>query len=115
MKLVLLAISATCSSFTNVNTSACTHALEAGSKQTGLYQQEEQIENSFTLMAKSNADKYLGPQTQEVVGGAYYVYKTYKDKEINLRLPNMNICDSIDTKLTNNSMGLNFRWSLPNW
>jgi hypothetical protein len=94
---------------------ACTNALQASTKQIGLLDTDSKIENYYTVKTKDFIANSTGSAAIDVAGGTYYVYKVYRNKAIDFKLPNMGIADSISNRIDLNSYSytLNFSWKMP--
>lgn len=113
MPLIGLAIAAACQNTYANHQDACTHFLEASTKQTQIYQYDEKAENYFTTEATNFTVSNFGTETVDVVGSTVFVYKIYKNKSVNFRLPTMGICDKASNSITENSYSLNLSWKMP--
>lgn len=106
-------ISLACSNIQTNQVDACTHAMEAATKQIQLYQYEEKTENYLMTYAQNTADHSLGKTAEDVGGGTVYGYKVYRNKSITFRLPNMGVCDTLSNNVTLDSYSINLTWKLP--
>lgn len=112
MPLMTALISMACTNAYPNQMDACQKAMEAGSKQVQLYQTDEKVENYFTVHAKETSENYLGQRITEGVAGTAYLYKIYKNKSVNLRLPTLGVCDSANTQLEIQKYTLNLKWNV---
>jgi len=108
--MISLVIAYTCAKTPTGYSDACSHALEAGSKQSQIYQYEDGQENRLKSNARNEAIYYLGKEPIELAGAGLYVYKVYRDKSIIFKLPNMGLCNDLSNKITPNSYTLNIGW-----
>lgn len=115
MPLMTALISMACSSAYQNHQDACSKFLEASSKQIGLFQTDERVENYYTLQAKEAASNTLGTGGTDAVGGSAYIYKVYRNKAVDFKLPNLGLADSISNHVdfNNYSYTLNLTWKMP--
>lgn len=113
MPLMSWAIQLACQNAYSNHTDACNHALEAGSKQIGLFQTDEKVENYYTLQAKETATSTFGTGATDIVGGTAYFYKVYRNKAIDFKLPTLGLADSASNHITTNSYSINLSWKMP--
>lgn len=115
MPLMSLGIASLCMSVAapgQYNT-ACSKAVEAGTKQSGIYQLMDKTEqNQLTTATKTGQDLF-GDEVVEVIAAGAYSYRVYNNKALRFKLPDMGIADSISNTITPNSYTLNFQWRLP--
>lgn len=102
--LIELLIAASCAN--GHYTEACSKAIEAGTKQTGVYQTAEKAED----LTKQGASKTVGETPVAVAGIAA---KSYKDKNVTYTFQPMNVLDMdrITTSVGKGSGSVNFGWS----
>ena len=89
---------------------ACNKALEAGTKQTGIYQQSEQVENKSLEYVTEKGEKNLGKPVAVVLASGPFLYKSYKEKTLRFNVPNFGLCDRISNEITPNSYSVKFGW-----
>jgi hypothetical protein len=87
--------------------------MDAASKQTQVYQYSQKGENYFITDAKGKSYSLLGQDLTEVLIGSIYAAKAYEKKELDLRLPNAGVCDSLSTKVGIDTYSLSMKWYLP--
>lgn len=104
-------IASMCSSNQSIDQNACSHFLEASAKQTQIYQYSDKAEDYFKIKAKNETNALLGSKAEDIVGGTYFVYKSYKNKSIDIKLPNMGLCNTINTHVGQDNNSLNFGWN----
>jgi hypothetical protein len=108
MPLMAMAIDLACSSSYPNHQDACVHALEAYTKQTQIYQTTDKTENYITTKVQNEA----GQQITYTITAAGFVYKSYKNKSVNIKLPTLGMCDSVNTNLSPSSYVLTFKWNV---
>jgi len=104
------AIVALCVSASGQYNQACNKALDAGTRQIGIRQDADNLEDKSLDLAKNTATTNLGPTPVAIVTAGVYTYKVYKDKSIVFKLPDIGIADSISNQITDKSYKLNFTW-----
>lgn len=104
------AIIALCVSASGQYNQACNKALDAGTRQVGIRQDADALEDKSLDLAKITATKNLGPAPVAVATAGVYTYRVYKEKSIVFKLPNMGIADTISNQITDKSYKLNFEW-----
>ena len=110
-----LAIGMACSNISTYQNhqDACNSFFNQSSKALQVSQTDEGIENYFTSKTQNELDNYLGKDIEKVGVGGYFVYKTYKSKEVDFRLPTLGLCDRASNRITENSYTLNLTWNFP--
>jgi len=115
MLLTAMAITAACQ---NIDVwanhqDACQKFFEVSSQKIGVTETDQKTENYYTLKAKTVAADNLGTTVIDVAGGVGYVYRVYRNKAIDFKLPNLGICDTVSNHITPNSYTLNLKWNFP--
>ena len=114
MTLVSLAIGSICSSFSSVNTTACSKALEATSKQTQVYQMDQNTEQYAMKYGQNIAYTVLGKESIDIGGSMVYAYRVYRAKAVDLKLPTLGVCNSVSSHVgIDGNYSLNFKWMIP--
>lgn len=93
----------------NVN-DACTHAVDAGTRQTGIRQNVDMAEDKSVELINHQAMKAFGKQTMSVLVAGGYVYKVVKEKSLNFRLPTLGLCSSASNQVALDSYKLVLEW-----
>lgn len=104
------AIIAMCLGTSGQYNAACTHAIDAGTRQVGIRQEADNLEEKSVNLAKTKSTETFGPAPVVVVTSGVFVYKVIKDKSLQFKLPNVGIADTISNKITDKSYTLNFTW-----
>lgn len=89
---------------------ACVKSLDAGTRQTGIRQNVDQIEDDFIRYINMRLANELSKEQQKVLGAAGFFFKVAKDQKINFRTPTLGVCDRIENELTPNSYLVRFGW-----
>lgn len=90
---------------------ACNKALEAGSKQSGVYQEIDGIEKGTIKYINTQAEKRLTKNEMSAVATGYLVYKTTKDKKIQINLPTLGLFDKVHSEISPTSYNVRFQWN----
>lgn len=104
-------ILSSCVGLTDSSYPACINGLNALGKQSGIEQkvdflQEKSQERSYHLV------RYLITDTGiSIVGGSAFLYKTIKEKSIQLNPPNMGLCEKITSQIGDKNYNLKLEWS----
>ena len=125
--LVPLLIGMACSNVEPMYQNACSKAMEAGTKQSQVYQYDEKGEGYFRVYAQKQATDFLGEDTFKAiggtVGGTVFLYNTAKSRSISFNLPTFGLCNSANNQISLNpnssqiilnTYRINLNWSL-NW
>lgn len=90
---------------------ACSHAIDAGTRQIGLRQDADKLENGLMDYSKKQSEYYLGKDTMSVVGFAGFGYKVAKEQKVQFKLPNLGMCTSVNNEVTRDSYTIKFLWN----
>jgi hypothetical protein len=101
-------ISLACSNATSNHQDACNHALEAGARQSQLYTYGDKTENYITAKIKNEA----GEDVVYPVTMSAFIYRGYRNKEINFKIPTFGVCDSATNQVGINHYSLNLKWNV---
>jgi hypothetical protein len=113
MPLIAGAITLACTSVVSpYHQDACSKVLEASERSTDVYVYDQKAETQFTLMAKDKADNYLGNNTEVIAGGAVIAYRGYRNKAVDLKLPNMGVCDKMTAHVEQEKYSLGWLWRI---
>lgn len=110
MTIIGTAIVAACVGAQGGYNEACTKALDAGTRQAGIYQDVSQVEKGYTSYLSNKAENAIGKSGIAVLGAGIFLYKVSKDRSISFNLPNLGICSSIDNQVTLGSYTLHMKW-----
>lgn len=102
-----------CQNATPNHMDACTKAFEASAKSSQLYNYSQKSEDYLTTYGKNMSYSILGESSTAAIGGTAFLVKTYRDKKATFKLPNLGICDSVDTKIGIDNYSINMKWYLP--
>jgi hypothetical protein len=102
-----------CANLAPTNQDACGKAMEAAAKSSQLYQYSQKTEDYLMNYGKNLSFSVFGEDMSNGAGSTVYAYRVYRDKAASFKLPNLGICDSLNTRLTTDSYTLNFKWNLP--
>lgn len=91
---------------------ACTKAMDAGTRQVGLRQSIDKVEDGTVNYVNASAMKVTPKPIQEAVGSGLYVYKVARDKKLTFKVPTLGFCSSMTTELEPNRYALVLRWNL---
>ena len=108
-------ISMACS---NINTwqnhqDACNSFITESTQKVGLYQGDQATESYLTTQATNTVTSNVGKTPIDVAAGTVYVYRVYKNRAIDFKLPTMGVCDGASNSITTNTYTLNLTWKLP--
>jgi uncharacterized surface anchored protein len=101
----------TCQDFRRVDQEACRKAIEAGSKQSGMYQTITQIQDHATKTVEKVAVNAVG---EEALAYPVVVAKVYRDQAVSYGFTPKHILgiDRIETTVNFNGSGsMNLKWS----
>lgn len=99
-----------CVSTSGQYNAACNKAIDAGTRQVGLRQNADNLEEKSVELAKTKSTETFGPAPVAVVTAGVYTYKVFKEKSIIFKLPDVGIADTISNQITDKSYKLNFTW-----
>lgn len=85
---------------------ACNSAVQAGSIQSGLAHELDQVEVNI----RQTAENKLGKRAITAVSYTYIVYEAGRSKSIQFKLPTFGVCDSITNRVSTRSYDLNMGW-----
>lgn len=111
MPLMSTAIIALCVNYQGKYNEACNKALDAGTRQAGIRQNVDMVENKANEIANQKAEVVIGKQGMGAIGSGVYVYKVVKDKSISFKVPTLGLCNSLTNHLTLNSLDLLAEWN----
>lgn len=89
---------------------ACTKALEAGSKQTGIEHGVELMQKNAEIKADRQAHYLLGDKGMEIAGGGVFLIKTAVDKSVQFALPTFGLCDRIINNVGTDKYSMQMFW-----
>lgn len=92
---------------------ACNKFFDQTSKSLQVEQTDNKLENYVTSEARTDADTYLGPDTEKAGGGAYYAYKVYRNKAIDFKAPTMGIADKMTMHVGEDNCSVGLSWKFP--
>jgi hypothetical protein len=105
-------IVSTCVSMTPANyNTACTSALTAGSKQSGLEKNVNDVQGKITTFADKESKEYIGEKQLKYIGSALFIKKIADERKVSLQLPKVFLYDSASTELSESSCKLNLQWN----
>jgi hypothetical protein len=89
--------------------SACKSATQATFQQTGWEKATSDFQNGAASYGRSQENSTLGSEakTVNIVAAAGIAYK---EKKLNLNLPNLGVCDKFSTQLDSNTYKLLWEW-----
>jgi hypothetical protein len=111
MSLFSTLITSMCISSSTMTRDACSKAIDAGGKQSGVEQKMNDLESKETQSLDKDLKASLGDAGFNVVGGTVFAAKTVRDKSLSFGLPNFGICDSVKTELKPESYKLKLEWN----
>ncbi len=88
----------------------CQKTLDAGTRQVGVRQQVDRVEDFATNKAEMTIKSNLSPTQLKVTEVALVGYKVVKDRRAAFRLPNMGLCDSISNEISLDTYNVNLNW-----
>lgn len=89
---------------------ACNHAIDAGTKQTGLRQNADRLEDFSVSKINQHVEKDLGRPVASTIAVGSYLYRVVNEKSITVRVPTLGICNSAKSQITPNSAKLMLEW-----
>lgn len=89
---------------------ACSKALEAGSKQSGIEQDVDTFQKNVEKQANNEAHEYFGDTGVEVLGSSLFLLKTVIDKSVRFNAPTFGLCDSVTNQVGPNDYKLLLEW-----
>lgn len=104
-------IVSTCVGFTGSYNAACTNALTAGAKQSGVEKNMNEIQDRGTKFFDEKAKDLLGEKSMGIVGSAMWLKKVTDERKVTLGLPRYKLYDSANTELSESSAKLNLQWN----
>jgi hypothetical protein len=104
------AIVALCLNAQGVYNDVCVKAVDAGTRQAGWRQEVDNAEDKTIQIATHKAEKNIGKPVGIIVGSSAFIYRSIKNKSVELKLPKVGFCDSITGKIAPNSYDINFKW-----
>lgn len=105
-------IAAVCVGTSGSYNSACTHAVDAGTRQVGIRQDVDRAESIAMKIVNMQASKTLGRDAMSAISAGSYVYHVTKVKSINLRLPTLGLCNSLNGQIGLDAYKLVLEWKL---
>jgi hypothetical protein len=90
---------------------ACSKAIDAGTRQIGLYQQAELIEKRTNKYALGEAKKYFGDEGVKAIGFIGFGVKTVRDEKVAFKLPNLGLASSVNNEIGKDSYKINIQWN----
>lgn len=91
---------------------ACNKVVDAGTRQIGLRQETDKIEELTTKLVDREAQSLIGKKGVSVVGTGMFIYKTTLDKKLKVDIPSFGLCDHVSTELAIDSQLLRLQWNL---
>lgn len=110
MAIISSLITVSCIGLSGQNNDACTKALEAGTKQSGIEQETDTYESNKLKYLETGSYNVLGKENAQVMGGTIWLTKMIVDKKASINLPNLGICNSLTTQIDTTSAKLVFKW-----
>lgn len=89
---------------------ACSKAMDAGTRQIGLRQQADDIENRTRQFGEQQARKYIGKEGMSAIGFIGFGVKTVQEKKVAFKLPNLGLCSSINNEVGTDHYNIRFQW-----
>lgn len=93
---------------------ACTHAVDAATRQVGWRQQVDYVEDKTLEVANKEALRHaarvVGKEGITVLAAGGYVYRVVKEKSLSFRLPTLGLCNSVSNQITYDSYRLVLEW-----
>jgi hypothetical protein len=108
MPLAAMVIDLACSNSFSNHQEACQKFLEASGKTTQIYQNTDKTEAYITTTVKNET----GEEIVYTITAAGFVYRSYRNKSVNIKLPTFGVCDSMSTKVGPDSGSLNLKWNV---
>jgi hypothetical protein len=105
-----LIIAASCTGFSGNGHEACSKAMEAGGKQSGIIQNIDTAEKKVSKDAEQEVHYLLGDTTFDVVGGGVFLAKTVREKSVQFNAPTFGLCDKITSQIGVDKYSLNLEW-----
>lgn len=90
---------------------ACNKAIDAGTRQVGIRQEADKIENSTSLLVAKEANNTLGKDVVFFIGASAFVYNVQKGKSVTFKLPSLGIANSINNQIMPGYYRLNIQWN----
>ena len=110
--LVSTAIVALCVSAQGSYGDACKSALDAGTRQVGLRGQVDRAEDDTVKYLDTKVQATLTKEQYSVLGVTGFVFKTARDQRVKFNLPNLGLCNNINTEITPSSYNIQLNWTL---
>lgn len=89
---------------------ACSKAMDAGTRQIGLRQQADQLENNLNNYGQQQGHRYLGQEGMSAIGFIGFGVKTVREEKIAFKLPNLGLCSSINNEVGKDHYNIKFQW-----
>lgn len=105
------AILSICAGAQNNYYEACSKALDATSRQIGLRQEADSVEQRMRGIAEDNAKKYLGKESVATVAFVGFTYKSVKERQVTFKLPNLGLCNSVTSQVGTEQASLRMDWN----
>lgn len=103
-------ITASCVSLSGVAQDACNKALEAGTKQSGVEQNVNKIEDNVSKTADKQARSVVGNSGMDVAGGVAFIAKSVVEKSAIFALPTFGLNMSLKAQVGAEKSGLSLEW-----
>lgn len=91
---------------------ACIHAMDAGTKQSGISQQMDSVEDKSVEIVNRHVIKTFGKETMSVIAAGGYIYRVAREGRVSFRIPTLGICSSLNNEITADSYKLLLEWKL---
>lgn len=91
---------------------ACLKAVDAGTRQVGLRQGVDDVQNKVNQLVTQKARSTFGETTLKVVATGTVVVKTVNEKRFSFGLPTLGLANSINNEVGVQSYKIEFKW---NW
>ena len=105
------AILSICSGAQNNYYEACNKALDATSRQIGLRQEADEVEQRMRAITENSARKYLGKESVATVAFIGVTYKAVKERQVTFKLPNLGLCNSVTSQVGTEQASLRMDWN----
>ena len=89
---------------------ACTNAIQAGAKQSGVEQSMDAYEHQQTLYYEYGSYNTLGKSNAEAIGGTLWITNAIVSKRASVGLPTLGLCDKLAIEANSNESKLVFQW-----
>lgn len=90
---------------------ACLKAMDAGTRQVGLRQNADLVQDKAVHLANYHVENNLSKDQFAALGAGVYLYKITRDKRLSLKMPTFGLCDRATSDITLDTYQLLLKWS----